>query len=375
MAEKFSLKDHLFNADTVGCLAGLLAAADPGFDAQAFQTKVLAPFPTLELKQRITHIAAVLAEFLPADFSAAADLIEAALPPPLDPTKTDDDFGQFFFAPLGEYVVAHGLEEHFARSMVVLQAVTQRFSMEYAIRPFLNRWPDQTLEILAEWARHPHYHVRRLVSEGTRPKLPWGMKIHVAPDRTMPFLDILHADPTRFVTRSVANHLNDITKINNTMALSAVSRWQAKGLQDPKEMAWIAKHALRGLVKAGDPAALGLLGYKTDVGVTASIQFEEDSVPIGETLAFTVDLTAAQDLPAIVDYRLDFARPGRKAGSKVFKLKTCDLPGGKAMSLTKRHPLKGDATTFTLHPGQHTVSVQVNGTIVAEADFTLTAAK
>ena len=195
------------------------------------------------------------------------------------------------------------------------------------------------------------------------------------PIRPIAFLDVLHADSTRFVTRSVANHVNDLTKLDPALARDTVSRWQGEGRQNPKEMAWVAKHALRGLVKDGDPRALNMLGYRTDVGVAAALRFKETTVPIGGTLEFSLDLTAEQDLPAIVDYRMDFARPGRKAGSKVFKLKICDLPGGKVLSLAKRHPLKGNATTFTLHPGPHTISVQVNGAVVAEGEFTLTAAK
>ena len=163
MAKGFSLKDDLFNAETVGGLATRFRVQDASFDP-GFEARVLARFPELELKQRIDWIAECLIEALPDTFPEAADRIEAALPPPLDPTKTDDDFGQFINAPLGEVAVKRGLEDHRDCALDLLEAVTQRFSMEYAIRPFLNRWPDETMARLTQWAGHSHYHVRRLVS-------------------------------------------------------------------------------------------------------------------------------------------------------------------------------------------------------------------
>ncbi len=373
MAEAFSLKDHLFNAGTVAYLADLFRAADPAFPRDRFVTEAVAAFPALELKARIAHLADLLVGMLPEDFPAAADLIEAALPPPLDPTRTDDDFGRFIFAPLGDYVVARGLEGHFDRSMQVIEALTQRFSMEFAIRPFLNRWPDRTLEVLAGWADHPHYHVRRLVSEGTRPRLPWSGRVAIRPDQSIPLLDRLFADSTRFVTRSVANHLNDIAKTDPGLAVSTVARWRAEDRQGAQEMDWMARHALRTLVKDGDDAALALLGYARDAAIEVTrLALARTPVPIGGVLEFTLVLKAQADCRAIVDYRLDFARPNGKRGQKVFKLKSLHLIGGVPVTLTKRHPLKGDATTFTLHPGLHRLAVQVNGVIAAEAEFDLT---
>jgi 3-methyladenine DNA glycosylase AlkC len=375
MAEAFSLKDHLFNGDTVAYLADLFQAADPAFPRHRFVTEAVAAFPTLELKARIAHLADLLGGMLPGDFAAAADLIEAALPPPLDPARVDDDFGHFIFAPLGDYVVARGLAGHFDRSMQVIEALTQRFSMEFAIRPFLNRWPDRTLEVLAGWTGHSHYHVRRLVSEGTRPRLPWSGRVAIRSDQSLPLLDRLYGDATRFVTRSVANHMNDIAKTDPALAVSTVARWQAERCQREGEMDWIARHALRTLVKDGDGAALGLLGYARDAAIDVTrLALAETTVPIGGLLEFTLVLKAEADCRAIVDYRLDFARPNGRRGQKVFKLKSTDLQAGVPLTLTKRHALKGDATTFTLHPGLHRLAVQVNGVITAEAEFDLTRA-
>ena len=370
MADAFSLKDELFNADTVGYLAGLFASGDPGFPRAAFEAEVLSAFPVLELKGRIAHIAAVLDRILPQDFDAAVGLIERALPPPLDPGRGDGDFGSFIFAPLGEFVAMRGVEAHFDRAMGALLALTQRFSMEFAIRPFLVRWPDRTLAVLSGWAEHPHYHVRRLVSEGTRPRLPWGIGVALAPDQTLPLIDRLHADPSRYVTRSVANHLNDISKKDPALAVAAVARWRDLGRQDVRELDWMAGHALRTLVKIGDTPALRLLGFAPEARVRVRrLRLESQVVPAGGMLGFEVELVVEADTRAVIDYRIDFARPGGRRAVKVFRLAHCDLAARRAVTLAKRPRLKADATTYALVPGRHGLAIGVNGAVLAGADF------
>ena len=212
MAEKFSLKDHLFNAETVGRLAAEYAAGVPGFDAARFEAESLSGFGERELLARLEWMADCLEGQLADGFPKMADQLEAAMPAPLDPTLRDDDFGHFIHAVPGILAVRHGLEQHRERALDLLHAATQRFSMEFHIRPFINRWPEATLARLATWAGDENYHVRRLVSEGTRPKLPWAKAVQLETAQRLPLLERLHADPTRFVTRSVANHLNDIAK-------------------------------------------------------------------------------------------------------------------------------------------------------------------
>ncbi|SEQ40478.1 hypothetical protein [Thalassovita taeanensis] len=367
--QRFSLKDQLFNAEKVAFLGGLFAQADPGFDRAGFDAQVMARLPELELKQRIDWIAEVLDAHLPPEGFA---LIQAALPAPCDPELSDDDFGDFIFAPLGELVVRRGMQAPEA-SLDLLEEITQRFSMEYAIRPFLNRWPDQVLERMQDWAGHGHYHVRRLVSEGTRPKLPWGMKIGIDPQAALPLLDRLHGDGTRFVTRSVANHLNDVAKIAPEAVVERLEAWRAARAQAPDELAWMTRHALRTLVKAGEPQALALLGYRADADLTATITMAPEPVRIGGALVFSVEVLSPEAVPVLVDYVLHFHRPDGRAGRKVFKLKQGVTKAGHALAMTKRHRLKGNATTFRLYPGPHRVELQVNGRIVAEAEFDLLA--
>ncbi|AUQ98498.1 hypothetical protein [Phaeobacter inhibens] len=370
MASGFSLKDQLFNQEKTRYLAGLFAAADSGFDAAGFEAEVMARLPDLELKERISLIAEVLAGHLPTDLETAAPVLRRALPPPLDPSLSDDDFGDFIFAPLGEFVVLRGLEAAPDLSLQLLSEITQRFSMEWAIRPFLSHWTDQTLSVMQRWATSENYHVRRLVSEGTRPRLPWGQSVPLSLVQPLPLLDQLHADPTRYVTRSVANHLNDISKKDPELVLDRLRSWQAAGRQRPQELAWMTAHALRGLVKAGHSGAMQMLGYDPDMPLAATLTLRDDPVHIGGALQFDCHLDGAPGAPVLVDYRLHFQRPGGKVSAKVFKLKQTVLTGGSTR-LSKRHRLKAGASTFTLVPGNHRLELLVNGRARAELTFDL----
>ncbi|MFK7879190.1 hypothetical protein [Roseobacter sp.] len=371
MAEKFSLKDHLFNAETVAQLAREYGAGITGFDPTRFQKDALAGFPERELIARLEWLADCVEAQLPSDFNVMADLLEAAMPKPLDPNLTDDDFGQFIHAVPGILAVRHGLEVHRSRAMELLYRATQRFSMEFYIRPFLNRWQEETLTDLRNWAEDDNYHVRRLVSEGTRPKLPWAKAVTLRPDQSVPLLDILHADPTRYVTRSVANHLNDIAKTEPELVLSCLNAWKGQEAQAPKELAWMTRHALRTLIKQGHSGAMTALGYDAQAPVTVDISVTTPSVKIGDTLKFTCTIEAVSDLPVLVDYRMTFARPDGKQGEKVFKLKQGVVRPNAPLVIEKTHKLKGDATTFKLHSGTHHLTIQVNGVDRATGFFEL----
>lgn len=365
------MKDQLFNATSVGQLAEEYAAAVPGFDGPRFAAACLAGFPERELMARMNWMADCLQEQLSDDFRTLAGQLQAALPPRLDPSKTDDDFGHFIHALPGILAARHGLEDHRSCAMALLYEATQRFSMEFYIRAFLIRWPDETLAELAVWAEDDNYHVRRLVSEGTRPRLPWAQAVGLTPAQTLPLLDTLHADRTRYVTRSVANHLNDLSKTTPDDVLSRLSAWRAQGRQTQKELDWMTRHALRTLIKRGHAGAMAALGYRADVPVTAQLTLANAEVRIGDALEFEIALSANEDVPVLVDYRIAFARPSGKTSEKVFKLKAAKIAAAKPLKLTKRHVFKAGASTFTHCAGAHRLTVQVNGRDVTEADFML----
>ena len=371
---EFSLKDHLFNREKVRYLAGLFHAADSDFDHRRFVRNVMKRLPELELKQRIVLIAETLEKHLNADFREAAGQITAALPPKLDPTKTDNDFGDYIIAPLGEFVVRNGLtKKHLSLSLRTLKAITQRFSMEDAIRAFIRAFPEATMVQLQKWAHDKNYHVRRLVSEGTRPSLPWSGRVHLPLEATLPLLDALHGDPTRYVTRSVANHLNDISKTDPKLVIQSLSRWRKLASQQPEELNWMTRHSLRTLVKKGHPPALKLLGFhphpKIQVG---ALRIAPKTVRPGEAIEFSVDVTAERAEALIVDYVIEFVKANGSTAPKVFKAKHLQLNKGETVTLEKRHPLRANATTFTLYPGTHRLTIQINGTLYSSSEFKLT---
>ena len=372
MAQGFSIKDQLFNAESLGDLAAEYSAALPFFDGQEFHTEVVAGLQGRELLERLEWIADCVEKRLSSDFSEMADQLEASLATPLDPSLQDDDFGRFIHAVPGILAVRHGLEEHRNRALDLLHAATRRFSMEFYIRPFLNRWPEETLARLRDWSTDENYHVRRLVSEGTRPKLPWAKAITIDPMQALPLLDHLHADKTRYVTRSVANHLNDIAKIDGDLVVAQLGNSHAKRDQAPKELNWMTRHALRTLVKQGHSGALSLLGYHKDAPVTLTrLTLKNTEISIGNTLELSVQLEADKDTPVIVDYVIRFHRPNGRAVQKVFKLKQGIVPAKGTFDLKKNHVLKGNATTFKLHPGPHSVTIQVNGRQLGDVAFEL----
>lgn len=367
----FSLADQLFNADTLGQLAGEFAAGVPGFDADRFLSGVLPKLSDLELMARMEAMADGLEAQLAPDFPTMADQVQAAMPAPLDPTRRDDDFGRFIHAMPGILAVRHGLEQHRDRALDLLYEATQRFSMEFYIRPFLNRWPDETLARLTEWAGDDNYHVRRLVSEGTRPKLPWAKSITIDPLVPLTLLDRLHADQTRFVTRSVANHLNDISKIAPDAVLERLENWRREARQDARELAWMTRHALRTLIKQGHPGALAALGYRADAPVEVALHLPRTEIARGDPLCFDVELTAPETVPVLVDYVLWLRKADGALKPKVFKLKQGEVKAGHPLTFSKTHKLKWDATTFRLYPGLQRLGVQVNGRVMAEAEFVL----
>lgn len=369
-APRFSLKDQLFNQCKVEYLADVLCGSWSPFRRDDFVQAVMQQLPDLPLKARIYHIAEMLAVFLPAEYRAAVDIIVRALPPPLDPTRTDDDFGDFIFAPCGEYVVRYGVaREQVALSLATLEALTTRFSMEDALRAFLRQYPVETLAACKRWTVHPHYHVRRLVSEGTRPRLPWSGRVPLTTSETLPLLSVLYSDRTRYVTRSVANHLNDMAKVEPDVVVATLAAWQTEGRQSPREYAWLTKHALRTLVKQGHQGALALLGF-TAAAIEVRAFVVSPVVERGSTLTLTATMQAESMLPVVVDYRIHFIKKGGQRMVKVYKWKTTTLAVGETQ-LSKQHFLKADATTYTLYPGVHVVELQVNGEVVATTQFRL----
>jgi 3-methyladenine DNA glycosylase AlkC len=371
--EKFSLKDHLYNAPKVAFLAEAIKNVYPSFEKEHFEQEILAEFPNLELKERIAHIRNCLKKYLPQDYRQAVNVILKALPAPLDESRTDDDFGDFIHAPYNDFVAHFGCTEadlHF--SLAAIKEITKRFSAEDAIRYFINAFPDETMKTLLEWTSNSNYHVRRLCSEGTRPKLPWSQKINIAPEQTLPILDKLFADKTRYVTRSVANHLNDFAKIQSEIVLNTLENWSKSSKQQTTEMAFITKHSLRTLVKNGNENALSMLGFGNSEGITISDLSHDNEVKIDDYLNFSFKINTKQAKNVVIDYLIYFqSKQGTLSNKKVFKLQAVDMTADQTIDISKRHFFKGDMTTRKLYAGAHRAEIQVNGMVLEGFGFNL----
>jgi 3-methyladenine DNA glycosylase AlkC len=261
-SQRTPLKDQLFNHAKVTAVATELSRAHRAFRGDAFVDQVMSRLPGLGLKQRIAWIADCLDNHLPGDYREAVDILLRSLPAPCDPDLLDGDFGDFIYAPYSEYVARHGCtRDDIDFSLAALRQITTRFSAEFAVRTFINDFPGETRMTLAEWTADEHYHVRRLCSEGTRPRLPWASRLVTTADYAIPLLDNLYIDATRLVTRSVANHVNDIAKIDPDLAVDILERWTNSGGQRPQEMDYIVRHATRSLIKQNNPRAMHLLRH------------------------------------------------------------------------------------------------------------------
>lgn len=373
MAVKVLLKNILFNKAKVEQISGEIRRVYTSFERNKFVNDTVIKFPELELKARISWIAECLKKYLPTDYKRAVDILTRSLPAPNDPELSDGDFGDFIYAPYTEYVARNGCtREHLKTSLAALYEMTQRFSAEDSIRYFINAFPRETVKELLTWSKDPHYHVRRLCSEGTRPKLPWSQKIKIPITAPLPILNNLYSDKTRFVTRSVANHLNDISRLDPDLAIETLINWQRSGKQKPAEMQFIIQHGLRGLVKQGNSKAMKLLGFRQDVLPGLSKLRVPKQVKMNTALEFSFLIQAKQDMHVIIDYILYFQNKAGKLNSKkVFKLTKLGLVKNKPVSISKSHMLREQMTTRTLYPGKHEIEIQVNGKRIAKGSFLL----
>jgi 3-methyladenine DNA glycosylase AlkC len=258
-----TLKD-LLDREAIDCLAHNLACVHPEFDAAAFQRSARNGLTPLGIIERGHHLARALREHLPERYRDAIRVLIRSLTPPL--TRTDDlGLAVFFYLPHVCFVADHGLEaagnggeDPFEISMQAQHELTRRFSAEFSMRPFLIRRPERTLARLLAWTRDPDPHVRRLCSEGARPRLPWAVRIPAFiqnPRPVLPILEALKDDADLYVRRSVANHLGDIAKDHPGLALEICGRWLAGASPERK---WLIRHALRHPAGKGMKAALQL---------------------------------------------------------------------------------------------------------------------
>ncbi|MSR83377.1 MAG: DNA alkylation repair protein [Candidatus Latescibacteria bacterium] len=351
-------------------IGGMIAAVYPAFNRRAFLRDALDGYEALELMPRGRHIARALHRHLPAAYPAAVKILLASLEAPGQ--ARGSDLSTFLYLPHTFFVAEYGLD-HLEISLQAQYELTQRFTAEFSIRPFLERHPEATLARLWTWASDPSEHVRRLVSEGTRPRLPWAPRLRAFqrdPVPVLALLELLKDDPALYVRRSVANNLNDIGKDHPALLAKVAGQW-LKGASP--ERAWLVRHALRSAVKRAEPGALAVLGFGGAAQVEVSqARLSPKRIPMGGSVAISFSLTntTAKQQRVLVDFRVHFVKANGSANPKVFKLKVVDLAPGQNISLSKTLSL-AEMSTRKHYPGKHLVELVLNGTMSPLGSFEL----
>ena len=355
------LKDVFFQRAFFERLASEIERVHRPFDRQRFLAMVFdRAWKGRELKGRMRHASEALGQALPSDFREALAIL-------LQVEGRFDGFDHLLFA---DFVERFGLDDYEA-SIAALEVLT-RTTAEFAIRPFIRRYPTRTLDQMRAWCRHPSERVRRLASEGSRPRLPWGMALPALiedPAPILPILDSLKDDPSDAVRRSAANSLGDVAKDHPELALELAERWMTEA---PTRAPWL-KHALRALLKRGDPRALSLFGFGGSAGVdVVRLAVTPRRVSLGGRATLHVELRSTRREPQRIrlEYEIEYARPTGRSSPKVFQIAETDL-GPRAELRLERRLSFADRSTRCHHAGRHIARLVINGRRLGSARFEL----
>lgn len=353
---------EIFNAARLRHIAAEVAAVYPAFDQKKFLKLAQADLASLSLMQRLRRTSESLHATLPADYKKTIAILRKLAP------RINSGFVTLV---LPDYVGLYG-QDDLDTSMEALKFFTAFGSSEFAIREFLRRDPQRTLAVMKNWARDESEHVRRLASEGSRPRLPWSFRLDALmadPEMAAPILERLKADDSLYVRKSVANHLNDITKLHPDWVMTRLEGWPL----DKPQTAWIARHALRTLIKQGDRRALAVIG----AGKKAAVRLRGFAVSpaklsLGDRLdiSFGLESTARESQRLVIDYAIHYVKKSGISSAKVFKLKELTLAPAETVQLRRSQVVK-DFTTRVHHAGHHAVDVMVNGEKLASGGFDL----
>lgn len=363
-----------FNPDNIAYLADLLGTVLPEFDEEGFKQAATHNLEALELKARSLQITAALHRFMPEDVEKSLHAIEKILAPvkreEIQWQADESGICGWIVMPVCDYAAQITLDEvivdemivdsHFDKGLQFQSVLTRRFSAEFSIRKFILRDPTRALTTMLDWTSSPCAHVRRLSSEGCRPRLPWGVRLDVIvanPAPVFPILTALLDDDSEYVRRSVANNLNDIAKDHPDQVVEFVNQhWDQHNQQRTR----MFKHALRSLIKAGHPAALKALGVGEFNGTVSTLTTDKNAVNMGENVTFELTLKATVAQQCIVDYVVYYRKQNGALSPKVFKWKNLSLARGEQVTLKKTHIFK-PVTTRVHYAGEHQIAAKVNG--------------
>ena len=357
---------NLLHPGVVTAIADALDRNADGFDCRTFVALAGDGLEALELMQRALQIRDALVETLPQSFPDAAAALAACLPQGDAPGLTG-----WSLLPLSQYIALRGLD-HFDLSLPLLRALTPHFTAEFGIRVFIDRDQERALATIRAWTEDPDHHVRRLASEGTRPRLPWAMRLPKLirdPHPILPILTALLDDPEDYVRRSVANSLNDIAKDHPDMVAAFVAEHIGGASAERRQL---LRHASRTLLKQGHPAALSNFGFVAPAGIAAKFFLDRSEIVLGESLnlRLAVSHDAKTSQKVMIDYAVHHRKANGTTSPKVFKWTSATLAPGASIEIEKRHAIR-PITTRRYYPGAHRIVILVNGQEAAEAAFDL----
>ncbi len=367
MAEPFK---NLINDSVAQWLGDRVQDVWPDFPSDRYRASYQGRLQSLELKARAQHVGNCLRLSLPDDMGQSlVILIEAVGATP--EIMVDEMNGGWPMFPINTLVAEHGLD-HPELSLTLLLEVTKRFTSEFGIRPFLEQHTELTLGRMHAWTGDQNVHVRRLVSEGSRPRLPWApqIKAFIAdPAPVIALLEKLKDDPEEYVRRSVANSLNDICKDHPETMLDVVETW-SKDAPAPRQK--LIRHACRTLIKAGDARCLAILGFGAPKLDEVQLQLSTDQLILGEKLFIELELTSTSksSQKLIVDYRFYWIKANGKPAARVHKGSQVTLPAAQSKTIKHSFHIK-PVTTRRYYSGLTQVELLVNGRVLQRADFEL----
>ncbi len=350
---------NLYDRELIERLCSSIGSRHPDFDSASFILSVFdEQWSTRELKARMRHITLQLRQFLPQNYLQALSIV----------TDSCQDFSGFQYMFFPEYVELFG-QDYFDQSMQALAVMTPHASAEFAVRPFIKARPQQTMRVMRSWSQSTNEHLRRLASEGCRPRLPWAMALpefKADPAPILPILKQLKHDESEYVRRSVANNLNDISKDNPDLVIDLARQWQGES----RQCDWIIRHGCRSLLKQGHPEVLRLFGYKPPDYLELKQFSGANRVTMGSDLEFSFTLEAQQALGLCrLEYRLEMPRSGGRRGGKVFQISELNT-SEYSKTVRARHRFR-HITTRKYYPGRHAIEVLVNGVTLIRHEFML----
>jgi 3-methyladenine DNA glycosylase AlkC len=357
--------EELISGASIERLASILRSVAPHESDWAEVRAAAAALGPLGLSDRARAVRDALLRDLPGGYTRLASVVRVAL--------DRSDLSGWMVWPVTEAVAATATADaaHFEDGLGLLAALTPRLTGEFALRTFLIGDLDRTLATALTWTGHPDEAVRRLASEGTRPKLPWARQVPALtarPEVTVPILDRLYTDPSEVVRRSVANHLNDISRIDPRTAVATASRWASDAAPA------LIRHAMRTLVKQGDPAALALVGFRGERAALAVTgpTIRTPRVLLGGDLVFEAQITNVSREPVTlaIDYVVNHLKANGRPAPRVFKLAKRTLEAGESHDVLRRHSFR-PITTRRYYSGPHSVELQINGYRFGQGGFVL----